>query len=99
VLFDIPWRREAAGVLGRCAASLTDGGATLILCLTQRLKNIHLAHKVFYPPSIRWKSRKRFETTMALRAIPKMSNKLMIQVFGPFGRDQFVAALDAVDSE
>jgi hypothetical protein len=28
-----------------------------------------------------------------------MSNKLMIQVFGPFRRDQFVAALDAIDSE
>jgi hypothetical protein len=36
---------------------------------------------------------------MAFRAMPKMSNKLMIQVFGPFRRDQFVAALDAIDSE
>jgi hypothetical protein len=28
-----------------------------------------------------------------------MSNNLIIQVFGPFRRDQFVAALDAINSE
>jgi hypothetical protein len=36
---------------------------------------------------------------MAFRAMPKMSNKLIIEVFGPFRRDLFVAALEAIDSE
>ena len=36
---------------------------------------------------------------MAFRAMPNMSNKLMIQIFGSLGRNQFVAALDAINSE
>ena len=41
----------------------------------------------------------RFETTMAFRAMPNMSNKPMIQIFGVLGRNQFVAAPDAINSE
>jgi hypothetical protein len=70
-----------------------------ILCPGQRRKNADLAGKVLHTPGTGWKSRKRFETTLAFRAIPKMSNNLIIQVFGPFRRDQFVAALDAINSE
>ena len=75
------------------------GAKGVSLCLPQRRRKIVLAREVFYTLGIRRKARKRFETTMAFRAMPKMSNKLMIQVFGPFRRDQFVAALDAIDSE
>jgi hypothetical protein len=76
-----------------------DGGATLILCLAQRRKNIHLAHEVFDHFGIGWESREGFETSMALRAIPKMSSKLMIHVLSVLGRNQFIAALDAIDSK
>jgi hypothetical protein len=75
------------------------GAKGVSLCPGQRRKNVDLTGKVLQTPGTGWKSRKRFETTMAFRAMPKMSNKLMIQVFGPFRRDQFVAALDAIDSE
>jgi hypothetical protein len=36
---------------------------------------------------------------MALRAMPNMSNKLMIQILSVLGRNQFDAALDAINSE
>jgi hypothetical protein len=78
-------------------ASLRRNSA--VLYLAQRRENIHLAHEVFYTPDIRWKSREGFETSMALRAKPNVSNKLMIHVFGVLGRNQFVAAPDAIHSE
>jgi hypothetical protein len=100
------------GAAGRCIGHLAHrfaaqrkssfdvcGAKGVSLCPGQRRRKIVLAREVFYTLGIRRKARKRFETTMAFRAMPKMSNKLMIQVFGPFRRDQFVAALDAIDSE
>ena len=75
------------------------GAKKVSLCLAERWENVDFGHEVFDHFGIRWESRKQFETTMAFRAMPKMSNKLMIQVFGPFRRDQFVAALDAIDFE
>jgi hypothetical protein len=45
------------------------------------------------------KSRERFEASMAFRAMPNMSNDLIIQVCGTLGSNQFVAAPNAIHSE
>ena len=75
------------------------GAKGVSLCLLQRRRKIVLAREVLYTPDSRRKSRKRFKPSMAFRAAPKMTDNFMIQILGSVGRNQFVAAPDAIYSE
>jgi len=69
------------------------------LSSAQRWKNVHFALEVLYALGIGRKPRERFEAGLAFRAAPEMANNLPIQVLRALRCNQFVAALDTINSE
>jgi hypothetical protein len=71
----------------------------LRLCDQKRRENIVPCLDIFDQLGVRRRNDYGLETAVAFRAAPKMKDVLLIEILGPIGGNQLIAALDAVYPE